>query len=294
VLRFFTEICGATTSGGAASDSELTFSPASVRAGTFRVELSGSEPALRLLRAAAVALGRAPGAVEVSASGSTHAPDGEVFEVTSATWVRLARRIGLEVEVELELAGFAPKGGGEVRMRLPGRCERLEPLDVPGGGKLEALQIVSAASSLPAHVQQRQAARARSAIRVAGVEPAVQLVKLRAAGSGSTVAVTGVFDGLPLTVGAVSERGKSAEAVGEVAAREFRRLASVRGALPPVLLPSLLLAAALSDGRSRLVTHRLPVSIPHVADVVRAFTGREVRIEGKAGSPGAVTLAEPP
>ncbi len=120
--------------------------------------------------------------------------------------------------------------------------------------------------------------------------PAVQLVKLRAAGSGSVVAITGVFGGLPLTVAAIAERGISAESVGEKAAGEFRRLFAGTGVLPPHLLTSLLVVAAGSEGASVLTTVRLPSNVSQLADLVEVFTGRSVRVEGKPGRPGTVAL----
>jgi RNA 3'-terminal phosphate cyclase (ATP) len=292
-IRLFSEMSGATVSGGGGGETDLVFEPASLQAGSYRIELDGREPLLALVRLAAAALGFAPGASELSGFGSTHDIDGDTFEVTSSTWIHLMRRIGFDVDLHLEKVGFTPRGGGEMRLAIVGRQGGLAPLELDRRGELDALQIVSGAASLPAHVQQRQAARARSGVQLAGTSPAVQLVKLRAAGSGSVVAITGVFGGLPLTVAAITERGVSAESVGEKAAGEFRRLFASTAVLPPHLLTSLLLVSAASDAEagSVLTTVRLPANVTQLVDLVEAFTGRSARVEGKPGRPGSVALA---
>lgn len=290
-IRLFAEMSGARVSGGSAGETELTFVPGSLQPGSYRVELEGGEPLLALVRLAAATLGVAPGPSELVARGSTHDIDGDTFEVTSSTWIYLLRRMGLDVDLHLETVGFTPRGGGEMRLALVGRQGGgLSPLELEERAKLDALQIVSGAASLPAHVQQRQAARARSGVQLAGTPPAVQLLKLRAAGSGSVVAITGVFGGLPLTVAAISERGVSAESVGERAAGEFRRLLAGKAVLSPHFLPSLLVVSAACEERSILTVTRLPVNIFQLSDLVKAFTGRSVRVEGKPGRPGTVTL----
>lgn len=290
-IRLFAEMSGGTLSGGVSGETELAFEPGPLRAGAYRVELAGGEPLLALVRLAGATLGFAPGASDLVARGSTHDIDGDTFEVARSTWIHLMRRIGFEVDLELERVGFTPRGGGEMRLSIAGPRVGLAPLDLRRRGELDALQIVSGAASLPAHVQQRQAARARSGVQIAGTSPAVQLLKLRAAGSGSVVAVTGIFGGLPLTVAAIAERGVSAESVGEKAAGEFRRLFAGTAVLPPHLLPSLLVAVAAGPGEaSVLTTTRLPANILQLVELVSAFTGRRARVEGKPGRSGAVAI----
>jgi RNA 3'-terminal phosphate cyclase (ATP) len=290
-VRLFAEMSGASVSGGGAGETELVFEPGPIRAGAYRVELDGGEPLLSVVRLAASTLGFAPGPSELVARGTTHDIDGDTFEVTSSTWIHLMRRAGLAVDLHLEMVGFTPRGGGEMRLAMGERPSRPAPLLLDRRGSLDALQIVSGAASLPAHVQQRQAARARSGVQIAGAVPSVQLLKLRASGSGSVVAITGVFGGLPLTVAAIAERGISAESVGEKAAGEFRRLFAGTAVLPPHLLPSLLVSvAAGANEASALTTTRLPANVSQLADLVQSFTGRVSRIEGKPGRPGMVAV----
>ncbi len=248
-----------------------------------------------LLRCAALPLvlgaSKTRAASALCLSGSTHAPGGDTFEVTSTTFGFFLRKLGIDASLELAFAGFAPRGGGEVVVRVePKDVSSMQALELVKLDPLESIQILSGGASLPAHVQQRQAARARSGVQISGLEPSVQLLKLRARSAGSVVAVTGLFGEVPITFASVSERGKSAEFVGEQAAASFRRFSNQSAAVPELLVESLLPFLAFTAGESRLTTPRLPVTVQAQARLIRAFTHREVVIEGKAGQPATIRV----
>lgn len=290
-VRLFAELSRARCVGGSARDGSLEFEPRVVEPGVHRFEASPGGSMGPLLRAAVLPLVLAEGDTELLLSGSTHAPGGDTYELTSSTFVFLLRRLGVDLVFELGYAGFAPRGGGEVTMRYRWNAETAwSALDLVELDRLQSIQILSGGASLPTHVQQRQAARARSGVHASGVEPSVQLVKLRARSGGSVVAVTGLFGDLPITFASVSQRGKSAESVGEQAAASFRRFASQTAVVPGALVDSLMLFLAFAEGSSRFTTPRLPPVIQGQARLVSAFTGREVSIEGKVGQRGVVRV----
>ncbi|HXV63445.1 MAG TPA: RNA 3'-terminal phosphate cyclase [Vicinamibacteria bacterium] len=270
----------------------IRFEPGSPRGGRHRFELPPSEPVVPLVSTASVALGVRGEAAELVFTGSTHASDGATFEVAATSFTALSTRIGLRIGLTLQRAGFPPHGGGQMTAIVQETVTPLSPLDLDRKGELEAIRILSGApAALPAHVQQRQAARARSGTAVAGVDSSVQLVKLPGPKSGSVVAITGVFGGIPITVSAVSRRGGSVESVGEEAASEFRRLFSQPFVLPPVLVEPILLALAFSPASSRISTWRLHPDSLELLEMMRSFTGRDLTLEGGAGKPARITLA---
>ena len=285
MVALFAEMSNATSAGGTMGETDLRFEPSDRRAGSYRSELGGVEPVVPWVHAAVVCASFAAGDSEIVLEGSTHAADQATFEILSTTWVHLVNLLGIEVELALEGAGFVPKGGGLIRARVKGGREDFRAIELLEKAPLVGLRILSAGASLPSHVQQRQAARARSGVQIAGVEPSVQLLKLRAKGAGSTVAITGFFGELPLTVGTVSGRGISAEAVGEQAAREFRALLSHRAAVPPGLIISLVAPLTLSEGASAISTSALHPRAPDAVAIASAFTGRRIDIDGKVGKP---------
>ena len=295
-VRLFARISEARVEGGDVGEDTVELEPGPMRPGEHRFDVPGDESMLPLLRAALMPLAHAGGESALLLAGSTHAPGGETFEVTSSTFHYFLHQLGIEVSLGLECAGFAPRGGGEVSARLPPQPR--PPEDTVWGAlvfvdreELESIQIVSAGASLPPHVRERQAARARSGVHISGLEPTVQLLKLRARSAGSVVAITGLFGEVPITFASVSERGKSAESVGEQAAWAFRRFANQPAVVPEILVDSLLLFLAFARGESRITTPRLPAAAPGQAALIRAFTGREVEIDGKVGQQARIRVA---
>lgn len=290
-VRLFTALSGARVRGGDVGDDGVELEPAGAASGDHRFEAHGDRSLLPLLRAALVPLSRSESASSLVLAGSTHAPGGETFEVTGSTFCFFLRELGIDVSVTLECAGFVPRGGGEVAARIASSTAGWSALTLLEREPLESIQIVSAGASLPAHVQQRQAARARSGVHISGFEPTVQLLKIRSRSAGSVVAVTGQFGALPITFASVSQRGKSAESVGEQAAAAFRRYANQPAVVPGDLVEPLLLFLAFAEGESTLTTPRLPGATSAYVELIRSFTGREVTAEGKIGKPGRVRVS---
>lgn len=294
-VNLFSQITGARVEGGDVGEDTVAFhpgAPGAVRPGEHRFDVGADEPLMPLLRAALLPLALVGGESGLLLTGSTHAPGGETFEVVSSTFHYLLAKLGIKVNLALERAGFAPRGGGEVSIRFASEPS-WEPFVLVDREELASIQIISAGASLPTHVQQRQAARARSGVRVFGLEPTVQLLKLRARSAGSVVAITGRFGEVPVTFASVSERGKSAESVGEEAAQAFRHFANQPAVVPEILVDSLLLFLAFAPGESRIATARLPAVTPAVVALIRAFTGREVEIDGKVGRPARIRVGAP-
>ena len=295
-VQFFASLCEAKAFTGEAGGRIVQLEPAPpkfVVAGEHEIAIPGDESALPFLRAALLALARAEGASRLTVKGSTHAPGNETFEVTSSTWVGLLKPLGVELGMQLDSAGFLPRGGGEITAHVTGgRPWKGDDWSKRDGR--DAIQIVSAAASLPAHVQQRQAARARSGVAILGYEPFAQLLKLRAGSTGSVVAVTGSFGELRVTMASVSERGKSAETVGKEVSAAFRRYAQQPRVVPEGLVDSLLPFLAFAEGPSTLTTPRLLPRAIACAQLVEAFTGRKVEIDGKPNGPATLTIPPSP
>ena len=292
-VQFFASLCEAKAFTGDAAGRTVELDPAVVLPGEHEISIPGDEPALPFLRAALLALARAEGASRLTVKGSTHAPGNETFEVTSSTWMGMLKPLGLELGMQLDSAGFLPRGGGEITAHVTGGG-RWKGADWSTRDGLDAIQIVSAGASLPAHVQQRQAARARSGVAILGCEPVAQLLKLRAGSTGSVVAVTGSFGGLRVTMASVSERGKSAETAGEEVSAAFRRYAQQPYVVPERLVDSLLPFLAFAEGPSTLTTPRLLPRAIGCAQLVEAFTGRKVEIHGKPNGPATLTIPPSP
>ena len=114
----------------------------------------------------------------------------------------------------------------------------------------------------------------------------MQLLKLEAASPGSVVAISGRFDETWITTSALGARGKSAEAVGEEAAAQFRFYLERPGAVDERLADQIVLPLALASGPSEFTTVRVTEHLRTHVDVIQAFLDRTVELDGKLGQPG--------
>lgn len=289
-VRVFCELSGATCTGDTEGSSELSFSPGEVRSGSYRVDVGTAGSVTLILQAMALPLALTEGSSEIDLQGGTHVPWSPPFNFIESCWNPFMRELGTELHVELERAGFYPRGGGHIIARIEGGA-KLGPLQLIERGPLRAVEIVSAAATaLPAHVRQRQASRAHAGVRSAGCEVSVQLVKLPAGSPGSVVAITGRFEKTRITTSALGARGKSAEAVGEEAASAFRDYLNQPGAVDGKLADQLVLPLALASGPSEFTTVRITQHLKTNVETIRAFVDRSVEIVGGLGRPGRVIV----
>ena len=280
---------GASCRGDEEGSREVVFTPERVRPGSYSVDIRTAGSVTLVLQALALPLALAEGPSELVLHGGTHVPWSPPFNFIESCWLPFMRHLGLEMNVQLDRAGFYPKGGGQISARIQGEAQ-LRPLQFLDPGSLRSLEIVSAACGLPAHVQQRQAARARSGVQATGHEVSVQLLKLEAASLGSVVAISGRFDETWITTSALGARGKSAEAVGEEAAAQFRFYLERPGAVDERLADQIVLPLALAPGASEFTTVRVTEHLRTNIDVIKAFLERTIELDGKLGQPGRVVV----
>lgn len=284
-LKAFRELSGASCRGDEEGSREVDFTPDRARPGSYRVDIRTAGSVTLVLQALALPLALAEEPSELVLRGGTHVPGSPPFNYIESCWLPFMRRLGLEMNVQLDKAGFYPRGGGQITARIKGGAKLL-PLQLLDPGSLRSLEIVSAAAGLPAHVRQRQAARARAGVQATGREASVQLLKLEAASPGSVVAISGRFAETWITTSALGARGKSAEAVGEEAAAQFRFYLERPGAVDERLADQIVLPLALASGPSEFTTVRVTEHLRTNIDVIQAFLERTVELDGKLGQPG--------
>ena len=113
--------------------SELTFIPA--RSVPEIIASTSAPPSTSLvLQTIFLPLALADDPCEVMLIGGTHVPWSPSFHYLDLQWLPYLRRMGLEAEIELLLAGFYPQGNGQVFARIaPARS--LSPLNLPDAAR---------------------------------------------------------------------------------------------------------------------------------------------------------------
>jgi RNA 3'-terminal phosphate cyclase (ATP) len=242
-VRAAAAVCGAEVQGDTMGSGEVRFRPGVLRGGAYRFAVGSAGSAGLVLQTVLLPLLAADGPSEVVLEGGTHNPASPPADALVRSFLPLLRRMGAEIELTVERAGFHPAGGGRYRLTVqPGP---LQPLDLLERGPVQ-LSVEARVANLPRHIAHREVV---AASRRLGLDPAAQRVEeVDADGPGNVVLVT-AHDGAHTEVfSAFGRHGARAERVGREAGDATRAWMATGAPVGPHLADQLLLPLAWAGG----------------------------------------------
>jgi len=290
--------CAAETEGVRLGSTAIAFTPRGApRAGSFRFDVAegregGSAGAATLvLQALLVVLATADGESSLVVHGGTHVAWSPPADYLLRVWLPALHRVGLEARVEEVRTGWFPAGGGELRASVRGgRAFRWRALAAEELGALVAVRGRALAASLPAHVADRMAARARSLLAGEGIAASIEAERVRADGPGACLFLVAEYERACAGFSALGERGKSAERVAEEAVARLVAHRRSGAALDVHLADQVLLPAALAEAPSTFTVERVSAHLRANARVVELFERTSVEIDERADGTGRVVV----
>ncbi len=290
-VRAAAEVSRARVEGARKGSTALTFEPAGVRPGRYRLDIGTAGAATLVLQTVALPLALAPGGSEVWITGGTHVPWSPPFHYLELQWAPVLREVGVHVDLDLEAAGFFPRGGGRVRALVTPASPPLRSLRRVDRGALVRVEGLAGSARLPGHVTERMARAAREGLDRLGCPVEVGRVRLEAPSPGAFLVLRAVCEGATLTASALGERGKPAEQVAAEAVSELCRMLETGACTDPHLPDQLLLPLALARGESELTTARVTRHLTTNAWVIRRFLpDAAIEVDGEEGFPGRVRV----
>lgn len=296
-VRAAAAVCEAGLEGDELGAQVLAFVPTGPpRSGEYTFDVAdaaraGSAGSVALvLQTVLLPLARADGDSRVTLRGGTHVPWAPPVPYLEHVFLPVLARLGVRAEVELARWGFYPAGGGEIRVSVVGREGPLSPVSLTQRGDLQRVWGVAAVMNLPAHIPQRMAARARNVLAEAGLQAQVKPLRLRGAGPGAGIFLFTQYANVTTGFTAHGRKGLPAEHVAQAACEEL--LVHHRSGAPADahLADQVVLAMALAQGSSQVITSRVSQHLLTNAWVVQQFLSRDVRVEGTPGEPGRVVV----
>lgn len=283
--------CGAEVHGAFEGSPDLRFVPGAISAGDYRFEIGTAGAATLVIQALAPALATARPDSRVEVTGGTHVPRSPSHHFLARHWAEVVRRLGLDVRLHLDRAGFYPRGEGCLRAESSA-WTRPATLDLSRRGALVGVRGVSGAARLRGDVARRAADAAHALLwEVRRLESEWDVVDLAAASPGAFLQVEAVFENGRAAFGLLGERGLRAEVLGERAVRRLLRfLDDEEAAVDPWLADQLAVPLAVAGGGGRLQTSEVTAHLETVAAVLRQFDF-PAETWGRRGGPGGLAVA---
>jgi RNA 3'-terminal phosphate cyclase (ATP) len=267
-VRATAAITGAVVSGDRLGSTELRFAPSHLpRSGSYLFDVAemaerGSAGSVTLiLQTLLIPLTLGDGPSTLVLRGGTHVEWSPPFDDLANCYFPLLRRMGYRIDAELTRWGWYPVGGGEVACKTAaGAVDRSvsshKPIELVSRGPLQRIAGRAVAASLPAHIPQRMAERARASLGDLGVPVNIQPQRVTAACPGAGIFLVAEYNDLPASFSAYGRLGKSSETVADEAVAAFRVHHASEAAVELHLADQLLLPMALATGASLFTVAR--------------------------------------
>jgi RNA 3'-phosphate cyclase len=273
-VRGVAAICDAQVEGAEVGSTQITFAPAKVRPGKYKMDVGTAGSITLVLQACLLASARCLDEMRIEIVGGTNvrwSPPIDFYE--RLLFPRLAA-LGFQLQIIEMRRGFYPEGGGsvEVLFRAP---RQVAPIILDERGKLLSVEGICFSQNLPEHVCQRISSAVRK--EMLGID--VKLTSARTTGpsTGAGAFLMARYENTLLGADSLGERGMRAEQVGSLAARSLKEEMDGTGTLDvhaaDQLLPYLALAVRPSSFRVREMTSHLRTQI----DLVQKFL--DVKVE---------------
>jgi len=277
VCHLLAKISGAKMEGASLGSTELSFSPGKISCGAYKFNIGTAGSCTLLLQALLPVLLHAKGKSTIEIIGGTHVSHSPTFEYFSEVFLPAAGKFGVRAKAQMQRVGFYPKGNGNVLLEV----ELSQLAGCAFSSEQAPVQYSIISSSLPPHVLQREEAEVKKAFPAA--TGTTRAVEADCAGNALTI-WNGAFG-----ASALGEIGKPAEKVAqEACAKLAHEMASdvrhgtdsqyVRALVDTHLADQLLIYAALAEGKSEFSTSEFSSHLRTNADVIRAMTGRNIRL----------------
>lgn len=244
-LRATAAIASAEISGDAVGSPTVRFAPGQIRGGEYHFQVGTAGSTMLVLQTILAPLLTAADPSSVVLEGGTHNPQAPPFDFIERAYLPLVRRMGGQVDVELERPGFYPAGGGRVRLQVqPGV---LRPIELLERGEQQRVAARAVVSALADEIAKREVKALRKKLPWPTECFAVERVA-DPRGPGNIILAEVESEHVCEVFSSCGVHGLPSETVAATVARQVRRYLKHDAPVGPYLTDQLLLPMALAGG----------------------------------------------
>ena len=275
--------------GGKLGSTKLEFHPRTIKPGRYRFNIGTAGATTLVLQTVFLPLSVAKATSSIKITGGTHVPWSPSYDYMEMQWLPYMNKLGFEAHISLDLAGFYPKGGGQIQGRIK-PIDSIYPLEILDRGPLKQIRGISAVANLDRRIAERQR---NQVIRRLGDKYKLNDIRVRQLPSnfkGTIMLLLGEFEFSQCCYFSLGKPGKPAERVADEAINALESFMATNGVIDEYLADQLLLPLAFASGRSRFRSAKLTNHLITNADLIKKFINVEIDIDGVIGQPGLVTV----
>jgi RNA 3'-terminal phosphate cyclase (ATP) len=290
-LRSAACISKAIVSGDRVGSTDITFKPGPAVPGNYLFDIGTAGATSLVMQTLLLPLALADGSSTLTIHGGTHVPWSPCFHYLDWSWRPLLNRIGIAFELELQMAGFYPQGGGQIAAQIPGGS-RIHGLRLCQRGRLLGIRGISAIADLPREIAERQQNQALKRLNELPATPecVIDIASLPTRSKGTLLVLLAEFEQGRACFFALGARGKRAETVADEAVDALVDFLATDATVDQHIADQLLLPLALADSRSEFITSRVTGHLMTNAGVIRQFLQVDIRIDAACGAPSRVAI----
>ncbi|MBE0409341.1 MAG: RNA 3'-phosphate cyclase, partial [Anaerolineales bacterium] len=225
----------------------------------------------------------------ISISGGTHVPASPSFEYLNNHWLHFFRRIGGNIEMKLDQAGFFPQGGGQIQAIIK-PVSIFNPIILLDRGQLVQISGISAVANLDRRIAKRQREHVIRRLGARYFLNDIRIIQLPSRFKGTFMLLIAEFENSQACYFSLGKLGKPAEQVADEAVDGIEFFLSTQSGVDQYLADQLLLPLSLAQGDSQFSTPSITQHIVTNASIISMFLPVEISIEGEMGKPGLVVI----
>ncbi len=287
------EISSATVAGATLGSQTLEFEPGQIQPGDYSFDVTTAGSVSLVFHTLFLPLSLAQSPSRVTIRGGTHVNWSPSYEFLEDQWLLYLRKIGFEISIRLEKAGYYPHGGGVIKARIE-PAGQISPLILLNRGELRAITGRVFFSNLKTNIAERQVAQAEKLLAAHGLSPEIEIREYPAPSPGTGTHLHAAFDNASGSCTALGEKRISAEKVASSSAEAICNYIDSGAALDRFIADQLILPLSLASGESAFTCEEVSQHLRTNVAIVQMFLPVKVEVDGEIGSPGTVRITPHP
>jgi len=284
------KITRAQVEGNELNSDVVQIAPNKATAGNYSFDIPTAGALSLVLQTIFLPLSYVAGKSRVTLTGGTHVPWSPNWHYLQACWLPMMTRLGFHGDIQLENAGFYPRGGGKSRaVIMP--AESLKPFVCLERGDLLRIEGWSGASNLDLSIAKRQKHQALRRLYDICRNSKIKTVQVPSDGKGTFILLKAVFsNGSFACYSALGAPGKRAEKVADEAVDQLLSFLGTAGCVDHYMADQIILPLSVIPGKSIYPTNRISQHLITNVHVIQKFLPVKINITGSLNEPGTVEV----